>query len=30
MADWAEEYLAASQVTDMAKDPDDYRVTRQS
>ena len=27
---WAEEYLAASQVTDMAKDPDDYRVTRQS
>ncbi|KKK91260.1 hypothetical protein LCGC14_2714730 [marine sediment metagenome] len=28
--DWAAEYLAASQVTDMAKDPDDYRVTRQS
>ena len=27
---WADEYLAASQVTDMAKDPDDYRVTRQS
>ena len=29
-ADWAREYLAASQVTDMAKDPDDFRVTRQS
>ena len=27
---WAAEYLAAAQVTDMAKDPDDYRVTRQS
>ena len=30
MTSWADEYLAASQVTDMAKDPDDYRVTRQS
>ena len=30
MNNWADEYLAASQVTDMAKDPDDYRVTRQS
>ncbi|KKL16598.1 hypothetical protein LCGC14_2493930 [marine sediment metagenome] len=27
---WADEYLAASLVTDMAKDPDDFRVTRQS
>lgn len=27
---WADEYLAASQVTDMAKDPDDFRVSRQS
>ncbi len=27
---WADEYLAASQVTDMAKDPDDYRRTVQS
>ena len=27
---WAEEYLAASLVIDMAKDPDDFRVTRQS
>ncbi len=27
---WADEYLAASQVTDMAKDPDDYRRSVQS
>ncbi len=27
---WAEEYLAASQVTDMARDPDDYRRSVQS
>ena len=27
---WAEEYLAARQVTDLARDPDDFRVTRQS
>ena len=27
---WADEYLAACQVTDMAKDPDDYRRTVQS
>lgn len=27
---WAREYLAAALVTDMARDPDDYRVTRQS
>lgn len=29
-ADWTREFLAASQVADMAKDPDDFRVTRQS
>ena len=27
---WAEEYLAAAQVFDFDRDPDDYRVTRQS
>ena len=27
---WAREYLAAAQVTDLARDPNDYRVTRQS
>ncbi len=27
---WAAEYLAATQVYDFAKDPDDYRVSRQS
>ena len=29
-SDWAKEYLAAHQVTDLARDPDDFRVTRQS
>lgn len=29
-ADWARELLAASQVADLARDPDDFRVTRQS
>ncbi len=29
-ADWAKEYQAVSQVADMARDPDDFRVTRQS
>ena len=29
-ADWAREYEAASLVTDLARDPDDFRVTRQS
>ena len=29
-ADWADEYQAASLVTDLARDPDDFRVTRQS
>ena len=28
--DWAAEYLAARQVADLARDPDDFRVTRQS
>ena len=27
---WAEEFQAASRVADLAKDPDDFRVTRQS
>ena len=29
-SDWANEYLATDQVTDLARDPDDFRVTRQS
>ena len=29
-SDWAEEYLATHQVIDLARDPDDFRVTRQS
>ena len=29
-SDWGKEYLAVSQVADMARDPDDFRVTRQS
>ena len=30
MMTWADEYLAAARVTDLARDPDDFRVTRQS
>lgn len=29
-ADWGDEYQAAFQVADLARDPDDFRVTRQS
>ena len=29
-SDWAEEYLAADQTSDLARDPNDFRVTRQS
>jgi hypothetical protein len=28
--DWAREYEATAQVTDLARDPEDYRVSRQS